>query len=328
MAGIAAHFGLHEAAEVAVEIDARQFTDALAEAYGRAGVNRASLGVQSFDPAVQRAINRVQPVETVATAVARLRGIGRDRAQFRPALRTAAPDGRQRRRDDPTGDRSGAGPVRRFRVCPSAELQEASAADRRGLAGRRPRPVRAGGGDRRDAGSRGLRAGRSRSFRPARRPDGRGAGGRHAAPQLPGLHHRSGRRPDRPRRLFDRGAAAGLRPERDRHRRLDEGGGFRRAGGGQGPGARSRRPAAPGGDRAAECATFASTWRRSPGRMGGRRTSPRRRRHWPTWPTMGWSTSTATWCACRNAPGPWSAPPAACFDRYLGQSQARHAKAV
>lgn len=76
MAGLAARFGLHEAAEVAVEIDARQFSDVLAVAYGRAGVNRASLGVQSFDPAVQRAINRIQPVETVAAAVARLRGIG------------------------------------------------------------------------------------------------------------------------------------------------------------------------------------------------------------------------------------------------------------
>ena len=40
------------------------------------GVNRASLGVQSFDPAVQRAINRVQSFEATAAATEGLRRAG------------------------------------------------------------------------------------------------------------------------------------------------------------------------------------------------------------------------------------------------------------
>ncbi len=40
------------------------------------GLNRASLGVQDFDPDVQKAINRIQPYETTARAVALLREAG------------------------------------------------------------------------------------------------------------------------------------------------------------------------------------------------------------------------------------------------------------
>lgn len=66
-------------AEVAVEIDPRTLTEPMAEALGYSGVNRASLGVQSFDPEVQRAINRLQSFEETAQCVERLRqsGIGR-----------------------------------------------------------------------------------------------------------------------------------------------------------------------------------------------------------------------------------------------------------
>ena len=59
---------------------------------GRVGVNRASLGVQSFDPVVQRAINRIQSVAQTATAVDGLRAAGVVGHQLRPDLRTAAPD--------------------------------------------------------------------------------------------------------------------------------------------------------------------------------------------------------------------------------------------
>jgi oxygen-independent coproporphyrinogen-3 oxidase len=69
-------FALDPQAEVAVEIDPRTLTAAMAAALGRAGVTRASLGVQSFDPVVQRAINRVQSVERTAAAVAGLRDAG------------------------------------------------------------------------------------------------------------------------------------------------------------------------------------------------------------------------------------------------------------
>jgi len=63
-------------AEVAVEVDPRTLTAEMAVAMGAAGVNRASLGVQSLDPAVQQAINRIQTAETTATAVERLRAAG------------------------------------------------------------------------------------------------------------------------------------------------------------------------------------------------------------------------------------------------------------
>jgi oxygen-independent coproporphyrinogen-3 oxidase len=72
------HFRRGEAAELAVEIDPRTLTPDMADALAASGINRASLGVQDFDRAVQSAINRIQPYETVAASVAllRQRGIG------------------------------------------------------------------------------------------------------------------------------------------------------------------------------------------------------------------------------------------------------------
>lgn len=69
-------FSLDPLAENAVEVDPRTLTAELASAFGRAGVNRASLGVQSCDPEVQAAINRVQSFQTVAAAVRLLRERG------------------------------------------------------------------------------------------------------------------------------------------------------------------------------------------------------------------------------------------------------------
>lgn len=69
-------FLLSAHAEVAIEIDPRTLTRAMTAALGRAGVNRASLGVQSFDPAVQRAVNRVQSVEQTEQAILDLRAAG------------------------------------------------------------------------------------------------------------------------------------------------------------------------------------------------------------------------------------------------------------
>lgn len=66
-------------AEIAVEIDPRTLTEPMSEALGFCGVNRASLGVQSFDPAVQRAINRLQSFEQTAVSVERLRRAGVDK---------------------------------------------------------------------------------------------------------------------------------------------------------------------------------------------------------------------------------------------------------
>ncbi|WP_454630119.1 oxygen-independent coproporphyrinogen III oxidase [Bradyrhizobium cenepequi] len=63
-------------AEIAVEIDPRTLTEQMGKILGYCGVTRASLGVQSFDPRVQRAINRIQSVEQTAAAVHRLRRAG------------------------------------------------------------------------------------------------------------------------------------------------------------------------------------------------------------------------------------------------------------
>jgi len=63
-------------AEIAVEIDPRTLTDQMIDALALGGVNRASLGVQSFDPVVQRAINRVQSFEETAAATTGLRRSG------------------------------------------------------------------------------------------------------------------------------------------------------------------------------------------------------------------------------------------------------------
>ncbi|MCC7274760.1 MAG: oxygen-independent coproporphyrinogen III oxidase [Alphaproteobacteria bacterium] len=71
-----ARFDVSPAAEIAVEIDPRTLTAEMVAALAAAGVTRASVGVQSFDPAVQRAVNRVQGVEQTAAAVAALRAAG------------------------------------------------------------------------------------------------------------------------------------------------------------------------------------------------------------------------------------------------------------
>ncbi len=69
-------FDVQDGAEIAVEIDPRTLTRPMAEALGRAGVNRASLGVQDFDPAVQAAINRLQPRAMTEQALEWLRANG------------------------------------------------------------------------------------------------------------------------------------------------------------------------------------------------------------------------------------------------------------
>lgn len=69
-------FAVRSDAEVAVEIDPRTLGGPMIEALAESGVNRASLGVQSFDPAVQRAINRLQSFRETASAVKALRRAG------------------------------------------------------------------------------------------------------------------------------------------------------------------------------------------------------------------------------------------------------------
>lgn len=76
MAELRTRFTIASDAELAIEIDPRTLTADMADALGDTGFNRASLGVQSFDPVVQAAINRIQPVEMTAVAVDALRSAG------------------------------------------------------------------------------------------------------------------------------------------------------------------------------------------------------------------------------------------------------------
>src|SRR5665213_292942 len=68
--------------EIAVEIDPRTLTLPMIDAMGYGGVSRVSLGVQSFDTAVQRAINRIQSFEQTATAADGLRKAGVNAINF------------------------------------------------------------------------------------------------------------------------------------------------------------------------------------------------------------------------------------------------------
>ncbi len=75
-AALRAHFALEAAEEIAVELDPRLITAAQAATLVRLGVSRVSLGVQDFEPRVQLAINRLQPLERIREACALLRAAG------------------------------------------------------------------------------------------------------------------------------------------------------------------------------------------------------------------------------------------------------------
>jgi oxygen-independent coproporphyrinogen-3 oxidase len=69
-------FALAPDAEIAVEIDPRTADAAVLDGLAAMGVTRASLGVQDFDPAVQRAVNRMQSYEQTWACAAGLRARG------------------------------------------------------------------------------------------------------------------------------------------------------------------------------------------------------------------------------------------------------------
>ena len=82
MATMRQKFFVLPSAEIAVEIDPRTLTADMVESMRLSGVNRASLGVQSFDPVVQRAINRVQSYDQTASVVDMLRRAGIEGINF------------------------------------------------------------------------------------------------------------------------------------------------------------------------------------------------------------------------------------------------------
>jgi oxygen-independent coproporphyrinogen-3 oxidase len=75
-AALDVRFDLSVLREHAIELDPRLVNPNLAGALADIAVNRVSLGVQEFSPVVQRAIGRIQPLETVERAVGFLREAG------------------------------------------------------------------------------------------------------------------------------------------------------------------------------------------------------------------------------------------------------------
>jgi len=76
MAALGYHFALDADLDLAIELDPRTLDAEFLAAMRRTGVNRASLGVQDFDPVVQAAVNRIQPYNLVEQCVADLRATG------------------------------------------------------------------------------------------------------------------------------------------------------------------------------------------------------------------------------------------------------------
>jgi oxygen-independent coproporphyrinogen-3 oxidase len=76
MSKLRSAFRFEADASIAVEIDPRTLAVPMIEALGESGVDRVSLGVQSFDPIVQATINRMQSFERTEIAVSGLRSVG------------------------------------------------------------------------------------------------------------------------------------------------------------------------------------------------------------------------------------------------------------
>lgn len=69
MALLRSHFEFTPDAELGVEIDPRTVQSGTLSMLAGLGFNRNSFGVQDFDPDVQQAVNRIQPLEMVENAV-------------------------------------------------------------------------------------------------------------------------------------------------------------------------------------------------------------------------------------------------------------------
>lgn len=76
MHSLRGNFEFSDQSDIAVEIDPRTFTQDIADVFRQENVTRASLGVQSFDPTVQKAINRIQSFEETENTATMLRNAG------------------------------------------------------------------------------------------------------------------------------------------------------------------------------------------------------------------------------------------------------------
>ncbi|HXG85138.1 MAG TPA: oxygen-independent coproporphyrinogen III oxidase [Pyrinomonadaceae bacterium] len=73
---IKSKFNFADDIEASVEIDPRGLTRQHVEAFRRIGFNRTSLGVQDFNPQVQKTINRIQPEDMTRQAIEWARELG------------------------------------------------------------------------------------------------------------------------------------------------------------------------------------------------------------------------------------------------------------
>jgi oxygen-independent coproporphyrinogen III oxidase len=76
MAMLRRHFEFVPGGEYSVEVDPRTVDEKRLAVLAELGFNRLSFGVQDFDPAVQKAVHRVQPSEQVFELVAAARRLG------------------------------------------------------------------------------------------------------------------------------------------------------------------------------------------------------------------------------------------------------------
>jgi oxygen-independent coproporphyrinogen III oxidase len=78
METLGSHFHLSSSPQrdFSIELDPRHVQAQDIAGYARAGFNRASLGVQDFDPEVQRAVNRIQSVEETVRVIEACRSAG------------------------------------------------------------------------------------------------------------------------------------------------------------------------------------------------------------------------------------------------------------
>ncbi|MCX5590619.1 oxygen-independent coproporphyrinogen III oxidase [Alcaligenes endophyticus] len=76
MAFLRQHFHFTPGAELGIEIDPRTLSDHTFSDLASLGFNRTSFGVQDFNPDVQQAVNRMQPLSLVQAAMSQARAAG------------------------------------------------------------------------------------------------------------------------------------------------------------------------------------------------------------------------------------------------------------
>jgi oxygen-independent coproporphyrinogen-3 oxidase len=76
MEAVRQHFRLDPRGELSIEVDPRTVSDATVSLLAGLGFNRISLGVQDFDPQVQKAVNRIQSEEQTRAVMHAARSAG------------------------------------------------------------------------------------------------------------------------------------------------------------------------------------------------------------------------------------------------------------